>query len=231
MVKYASMNSLEIIGLNFRTTIFEGARHPWRSTISRAQFLLCCLLSLAQPALAIQGESPLDTIQTSNARILEIYQTSPEVDQDVQQRIFTVMEEVTDFPAIAEQATDGFCESASTDSCKEFKQVFIELLKRNAIRKLGHYRADRFDYLGEEIDGEKAVIKTVAHFKEDSMHLDYLLAEKDKHWVIVNYIADEVDTIQNYRRQFSRILVKNTLADLIARLRKKSEEYQLQAQN
>jgi ABC-type transporter MlaC component len=44
--------------------------------------------------------------------------------------------------------------------------------------------------------------------------------------MIVNYVSDGVDTIRNYRKQFTRILRKESLDQLIERLEKKIEEYE-----
>lgn len=136
------------------------------------------------------------------------------------------MGEVTDFATMGEQVTAGFCDPKAPQTCAELKKVFIDLLQGNAIRKLGHYRADRFDYTGQEIKGNQAVVRTTAHYKKDSVQLDYILGKRASGWMIVNYIADDVDTIQNYRRQFANILKKNSMVYLIDRLKKKNEEYQ-----
>lgn len=189
----------------------------------------CVLVLCALLAVASQEQEPAAIIRASNDKILEIYTSSPQIDREVQQRIFTIMEEVTDFAAMAERATSGFCEPSDPGSCGEFKQVFIELLQQNAIRKLGSYRADRFDYLGEEIAGDSAIIRTIAHYQQDSMELDYVLEKIGSKWRIVNYVSDGIDTIQNYRRQFSRLLGKGSLPDLILRLKKRNAEYQMES--
>lgn len=139
------------------------------------------------------------------------------------------MEEVTDFAGMGQQATAGFCGGNSKELCSEFQETFIELLKITGLRKLGTYRADRFDYKGKEIKGNVAIVKTIAHYKDDSMQLNYVLERRGDSWRVVDYIADEVDTIRNYRQQFHRILERYSLADLVARLKDKVKEYRQEA--
>ncbi len=137
------------------------------------------------------------------------------------------MESVTDFDLMADRAVGGICKQTSTTLCDNLKNEFIKLLKLNATKKLGRYRADRFDYQGEDIaTGGQAIVKTIAHFKDDSVPLDYVLEKKDKKWVVVNYISNDVDTILNYQKQFARITRKNSVEFLISRLKKKSAQYQ-----
>ena len=192
-----------------------------------------CLLSLVFSVYTVwagEAQTPLEIIQSSNTRILEMYQSTSKVDQVIQQKIFAVMQEVTDFSDMGTKVTAGLCDPKTQQPCAELEKVFIELLQRNAIRKLGHYRADRFEYNGEDVNGDSATVRTTAYYKEDSIQLDYILAKKASGWLIVNYIADGVDTIQNYRRQFASIIKKNSLTYLITRLKKKNEEYRGESQ-
>jgi len=189
-------------------------------------FFLIIPFLLAPVLSAAGGITPMEIIRTSNTRILNIYQKSPAVNEKILEEIFSVMEEVTDFSIMADRAVEKVCKQSSDELCARLKNEFIKLLKLTATRKLGRYRADRFEYLGEEITAKQAVVKTIAHFKEDSVQLDYVLEKKGGKWAVVNYIADEVDTIQNYQRQFSRIIKKNSVEFLINRLKKKNEQYQ-----
>lgn len=175
---------------------------------------------------AASDSGPMTTIQASNNEVLAIYQDAGTIDSGVQQQIFSVMEKVTDFEAISSQATAGFCDGQPPPLCEEFKTVFITLLKQNALRKLGHYRADHFDYLQENIDGNQAVVHTIAHYRESTVQLDYHLHFDGKQWLVVNYITDEIDTIKNYRRQFKRIIAKESLTMLVDRLKKKVAQNQ-----
>jgi phospholipid transport system substrate-binding protein len=187
--------------------------------------MICFLLVLAPAVRGDQIQDPMQLIHSSNDKILSIYQKSKHMDQQVQKKIFSVMEGVTDFATIGKRATEGFCSGNSKALCSEFQKTFIELLKLNGLRKLGNYRADRFDYKGKEIKGNVAIIKTIAYYKDDSIQLSYVLERRGDSWRIVDYIADGVDTIRNYRQQFRRILEKSSLSELVARLKDKVGEY------
>ena len=54
--------------------------------------------------------------------------------------------------------------------------------------------------------------------------LDYEMVRTGGHWRIVNYALNGVDNGQSYRRQFDKILDKESVASLIGRLRKKAAE-------
>ena len=183
-------------------------------------FLLVCFVHPLRAEI-----TPLDVIRSSNTLVLDIYGASPEITPKVLDDITRVMEKVTDFEEIADRVVQKTCVGGSGDSCEQLKTEFITLLKLNATRKLGRYRADRFDYLGQVVEGRTARVKTIAWFQKDSVELDYILEKKGGRWVIVNYIADGVDTVRNYQSQFSRIISKKSVNFLIGRLEKKNRLY------
>lgn len=194
----------------------------WCKSLSVYTVVIICL---TVAGVAWAKSAPLAVIKDSNDKVLSIYQKYEEIDGDTRQRIFEIMEQVTDFEEISNRTVKEFCNPDLPESCDRLKQVFKELLRLSAIRKLGRYRADKFDYLDQKKEGDVAVVKTTAYFKEDEISLDYIMQFKKGRWQIVNYIADEIDTVRNYRRQFARILKTGSLESLIMRLKAKVDEY------
>jgi ABC-type transporter MlaC component len=106
----------------------------------------------------------------------------------------------------------AFPSSMTAAQRSEFRTAFEELLLLSSVKKMGRYRADRFEYGVQSINGNTALVKTVAIYSKkdgrvDRVHLDYSLSSSSGRWMIVNYAMDDVDTVRNYQRQF-RILVQ-----------------------
>jgi len=180
---------------------------------------IALLLAAAPAAAAVPG--PLEVVRTSNEAVLAIFRKHPTVDAAVEKELFAVIDAVTDYGALASAAVDSFCAKLTAAQCSTFKETFTRLLRISSIRKLGRYRADRFEYGGEEVAGAAATVRTVAVFKEERIPLDYRMARREQGWVIVNYVVDEVDTVFNYRKQFTQLLARGTFDQLIARLESK----------
>ena len=192
------------------------------TSIFRSGVLALAVLLLP---LTAGAESPLETVKASNKKILEIYALHETIDAEVSASIYAAIDEVTDFESIASSVTSKFCRKLSSEQCRLFGDVFVRLLRTSSTRKLGRYRADRFEYHGEEREGEAAVVRTTAHFGDDHVTLDYSLEKKDGRWVIVNYVVDDVDTIRNYRKQFTRLFSKKSFEQVIERLERKIASY------
>lgn len=186
---------------------------------------LVLALSLGTPAAgqAAGGEKPLEVIRTSNEAITAILADHPVLEGEAADRVYEIMNGVTDFRRMADGAIDGLC-TDSDEICGEWNQVFGDLLRIRSIKGVGRYRADRFDYLSEEIDGETAVVNTLAYFEDDQINLDYELELTESGWVIVNYIVDDVDTVRSYSRRFQRLLREESVEDIIQRLRESIAE-------
>jgi ABC-type transporter MlaC component len=177
--------------------------------------LLLCLSTQAAAA------TPLEVIKTMNDEVLEIYRQHRVVDAAVEAQLFATIDPVTDYPALAAGAIDGLCPKLTAAQCATFKETFTQLLRISSIKKLGRARAGRFEYEGQKITGESAVVRSFAYFDDEKLPLDYHLARRGETWVIVNYVVDDVDTVRNYRKQFTQLLAKKSFEQVLAQLEKK----------
>lgn len=185
-------------------------------------FLLPSFFSL----IPASTQSPLEIIRSSNQQVQALLSQHEIIDPETETKLFEIIEGVTDFAAISEGTTRPFCKNLTEAQCTRFDQTFQELIRISSIKKLGRYRADRFEYLGEDIDKDTAIVKILAFYEDDEVHLDYHLIHDGKKWLIVNYVVDDVDTIRNYKKQFLRLFARNTFDEIMERLEKKIQEYE-----
>ena len=197
--------------------------HMLRS--SAALLILALSLPCSSPAAA-PGEGPMAVVRESNEAVLEVYRSTEKADAEAEARILAIVDDVTNYEALAEAATERSCNHLETGECETFREVFIELLRISAVKKLGRYRADRFDYLAEEVTEEGAVVETAAFFGEDEVSLVYHLRQSENGWRIVNYVVDDIDTIRNYRKQFKRLFEQEDLEAVLKRLRDRIAKFE-----
>lgn len=188
-----------------------------RSSNLLALFLTLFIGMAAVGQAADTDVSPMELVKESNEEILAILRDAPVLEGETEEDVYEIMDRVTDFRRMAEASIQDLCDE-SGDKCDEWKRVFSDLLRIRSIKGLGRYRADSFDYLSEEIDGETAVVETLAYFEDDDVLIEYELELTDSGWVIVNYIVDDVDTARTYHRRFVRLLEEETVDDIIQRL-------------
>jgi len=168
------------------------------------------------------ADTPLQVIRDSNEAILSLYQNRDSHSTTfIEREAEVIMDEVTSFKTLAQMVMVEFPETVSSLQREKFTRIFSRLLKLNAIKKLGRYRASHFEYLDEKIDGDEALVNTIALFDDDAIPIDYVLKKINGHYQIVNYVVWDVDTVINYRKQFKRLLMKESFETLLLRLQSK----------
>jgi ABC-type transporter MlaC component len=168
---------------------------------------------------------PREVIKRSNQNVRDILKAQKNVDAQTEAKLLEIINRVTDFETISQRVIQRFCEKLTQQQCETFDRLFQRLLRVSSLKKMGRYRADRFDYLSEEMKEKTAIVKTIAYYKEEKAQLDYYLEFKEKKWRIVNYVVDDIDTVRNYKKQFMRLFAKKTFDQVMERLRKKIADY------
>ena len=175
-------------------------------------------------ATAAPAAGPLEVIRQSNVRVMRILRPGHTITAADRVQVLELLQEATDFAAVSENVMGPRWASMPATERAEFTAAFAALVSATSIAKMGRYRADRFEYLAETVTGDRAAVRTRAYYQGRGVSLDYELALAGGRWRIVNYALNGVDNGRSYRRQFDKILEKDTVAALIARLRKKVAE-------
>lgn len=184
-------------------------------------------IAAAAAGQGAETPTPMEIVRNSNEAITAILNEYDPLGSDGEELVYEVMDGVTDFQIMSAAAIDEVCvdREIPADKCGEWKTVFGDLLRIRSIKGVGRYRADHFDYLNEEIDGERAVVNTLAHYEDEEITIDYELESAEDTWRIVNYVIDDIDTVRSYHRRFKRLLDRESVDDVIKRLRNRIEEF------
>jgi ABC-type transporter MlaC component len=191
-------------------------------------FYFCVLWVTAAEVIIMR---PLEVVKRSNQNVRDILKDQKAVDAQAEAKLLEIINRVTDFETISQRVIQRFCKKLPPQQCETFDRVFKRLLRVSSLKKMGRYRADRFDYLSEEMKEKTAIVKTIAYYKEEKAQLDYYLEFKNEKWMIVNYVVDDIDTVRNYIKQFMRLFAKKTFDQVMERLRKKIAAYENENRN
>jgi ABC-type transporter MlaC component len=190
-----------------------------------------CFSVLRVTAVEVMIMCPLEVVKRSNRNVRDILKAQKAVNTQAEAKLLEIISRVTDFETISQRVIRRFCKKLPPQQCETFDRVFQRLLRVSSLKKMGRYRADRFDYLSEDIKEKTAIVKTIAYYKEEKAQLDYYLEFKNEKWMIVNYVVDDIDTVRNYKKQFMRLFAKKTFDQVIERLRKKITDYEKENRN
>lgn len=113
----------------------------------------------------------------------------------------------------------------SPEEKAEFIGLFTSILKNTYLGETGTYSAKKIVLVGEKERGKYATIQTnfILNTGKEAA-VDFRMMSNDGKWKIYDVIIEGVSLVNNYRSQFSSILVKSPYAELIKRLKKKITE-------
>ena len=127
---------------------------------------------------------------------------------------------------MSRRATAQYWKSFDPEQQKRFSELFSRLLGNAYIDKiLNEYKGEDVAYLSEEMSTEaKAVIHTKVSRGGIETKILYSMYRVGGTWKVYDVTIEGVSLVQNYRSQFSRILLNKTPAELIENLQKKLDK-------
>jgi phospholipid transport system substrate-binding protein len=109
----------------------------------------------------------------------------------------------------------------------EYLRLLRRLIEQSYVRGVRAQLDYQVAYLGEEASGEGRVVRTEIRTqrrgKPYTLPIDYELREVDGGWRAFDVVTDGVGLVANYRAQFSKIIGREGIDGLLARMRKKAE--------
>ena len=112
---------------------------------------------------------------------------------------------------------------------EEFTQLFKKLLENSYASKIENYRNETINYVGEQIKGKYALVKTQIVRKDGVIDVDYKMFKESGQWLVYDFVIEGVSLIRNYRSQFSKIISTESYATLVSKLSKKVEDLEVQS--
>jgi phospholipid transport system substrate-binding protein len=169
--------------------------------------------------------APRQIIEEAHRGVSKILEGKDVMNDNDRAKMLKLIESHTDFETMAKRVVEPFKKQQNAAQQKEFAQTFKELMQSSSVRKLGKYRATRFDYLGEEIHDGQTIVKTLAYYKDETLHMDYVFETVGDSPKVVDYVVEDVATVRNYRKQFRRLFQKKSFEAVMEQLRKKIRQY------
>ena len=104
---------------------------------------------------------------------------------------------------------------------KDFTTVFSELLARTYLSKIETVKPGMVKVESEQVEGPKAVVKTVVLSQGDTFPIDYKMMYRDNGWRVYDVVIENIGLVANYRNEFSGIIRKDKFSGLMEKLRAK----------
>ena len=178
-------------------------------------------LTFAADAAAVSAKVQL---QSTIDRVIEILQTirSPEDIEKNRNSVREVLLTRFDFAAMARESLGNRWNDLHGKE-EEFVSAFTDFIENSYMTTLGTYRGEKVVYDRDRSNGGAAEVDTrVVGGQGTPIKIRYKLYLTGEDWKVYDAVIDDVSVVANYKSQFSRMLQKVSLEELIENLRAKA---------
>lgn len=169
------------------------------------------------------GKLVMKTIDSGLTVLKEPSLKGPEKAQERRQRLWEEISFIFNFEEMSKRALGQHWKKRTPDEKKEFVELFTNILKDAYIGKTDTYSGEKIVFLKEKKDDNNyATVQTkIISNTGSEVLVDYRMLNNDGKWTIYDVIIEGVSLVNNYRSQFSNILLKSSYKELIQKIKEK----------
>ncbi|HEY3449643.1 MAG TPA: ABC transporter substrate-binding protein [Myxococcales bacterium] len=200
-------------------------RFPGRKAVWCGLALAAALAASAGVAAAAPGESAVAAIRRGNDKLRELLAQKADTEAErerIAEQISRELRGLFDIDFLAQRALVDHWAKMTAKQRKDVQAALRAIIEKNYLSQLRGNLNYRTEYLGQEDKGEDVLVKTVILAEKAGrptrISVDYRLRPEGNAWRVYDVITEDVSVLQNYRAQFNRIIAKEGVDGLIARM-------------
>ncbi len=168
----------------------------------------------------------MDNLKGTIDQVISIVTDENEQDKKVRrQKLRKIIEKQFHYPLMVRGSLGKKNWNKRTPEEKaEFIGLFKKLLESSYASKLESYSDEKINYLGEEVRGKFAKVRTEIVRKDATIPVDYKFYNDNGKWLVIDFSIAEVSMVKNYNAQFKKIIYKESYEALVQKLAKKVKE-------
>lgn len=181
---------------------------------------LICLLSMNLSVMADDKMAAKQFLESKVAEVIAIL-SQKELDKKIKERQVTdIITPMFDFPLMAKLSVGPrHWPKLGRENQKEFTQLFFEHMKASYLEQMFQYNDEQLILEAPIKEKRKIYIPTHFTINNKKFNMLYKLYKPKDSWRIYDIEIQGVSTIRSYRSQFTDILKKGTVEDLLNKLR------------
>lgn len=192
------------------------------------RFLTAGLLTVLVIALDVRPTAragpPTESIRAGTDKLYDLLVEggaggAPSGDRQAEAR--KVLDQMFDWPEMAKRSLGQYWDERTHAERAEFVRLFSQLFQRTYLSRIQLADRERFAYLGEQTEGDRARVRTEIYTKQGRrIPVDYE-SQRDAAgaWRIYDLDVDGVSLVNNYRSQFTKLIGRSSFGDFMEKLR------------
>jgi phospholipid transport system substrate-binding protein len=198
--------------------------------VALALLAAAVILNLGPALPSAHAGEPADRLKLQIDRVLKTID-DPELRKegkarDRRQAVRKIAEEIFDFGETAKRSLGRHWQPRTPAEREEFIGLFADLLERSYISKIELFNGEKVLFLGDQIDGDQATVRTKILTKQgNEIPVEYRMHRKGDRWLVYDVVIEGVSLVANYRTQFNKIIQTSSYPELVKRMKTKQEEF------
>lgn len=187
-----------------------------------------CVVSLS--AAIASANTPLAAVRSTVDAVIDTLKnknlSQPGKKQERRAKIKELIRDRFDFTEMSQRSLARHWEPRTPGEKKEFVELFSELLQSSYISKIEAYTDEKITYDKETLkgDGKYGVVETTIITKNVNIPIEYKLIRKGDKWWVYDVMIEGVSFISTYREQYNKVIVRESYAGLLKKMKSKLEE-------
>lgn len=170
------------------------------------------------------GGPPTDQLREYTEHVIKVLEDPALPEAERRATVRRIAHEVFDVQETARRALGRHWHGRTAAEREEFVQLFADLMESTYISRIDLYGGERLRFVDEKIDGDHAVVRArIVTRGGTEVPVDGRMLRRGERWLVYDVIIEGVSLIANYRSQFDRIIRSSSFADLVKRLRDRTQ--------
>jgi|GEM_PF-1785963 len=188
--------------------------------LARSTLLALTFGALLLTAVPTQASPAKDFISAKHKKLDEITAKSTTVDA-MRDKIRKEMDGFVDYEEMSRLTLPTQWEGLDAAKRKEFTDLFKKMIQKTYVKRFEPQKSLHIEYQGEETLGDgRMKVKSIIKSGRSSADVHYLMRERGGRFWVHDIVIDDASQVQNYRRQFKKLVDKEGWSGLIARMKK-----------
>jgi phospholipid transport system substrate-binding protein len=200
--------------------------------LTRFLALLLVLLCLPGAAVGATQQSPQALVEAVTGDVLgALRHQDGDITGDRGKLVALIEERVApyfDFRLMATQVLGHHWRDATEQQRERFTAVFKQLLTNTYAAVFGHYENQTVQVHAAEKTSspDRVMVPTsIMTPSQEDIGVNYRLYRRDGKWQVYDVVVDGISLLINYRSEYSRLLQRESLDSLIARIEAKNAAF------
>jgi len=140
-------------------------------------------------------------------------------------KIGAVIDKSFDFRSMSQSILATNWKTATPTEREKFIEFFSQYIEETYRAKIESYTNQKIEYIGETINGKRAVVETLIITDSTEIPVNYKLKNNDGTWFAYDVVIEGISLVSNYRSTFSAIVKNDGMDGLLNDIQSRINKY------